>query len=171
METDTDQGVKMATTERTYIIPLRTEVNKSPKYKRAKKAVNSVKSFLERHMDAKEVKIGHMINMTLWKRGIKYPPGQLKVTATKDDKGVVKAELFGHQYVEKKKETKAEKSKLEKLKEKIIGEDKNKEAITHVPEHEHHDHTAHEHKELTAATEKNLKSRTGKEQAGHSDKS
>ncbi len=169
----------MATLERTYIIPLRKQVNKSPMYKRAKKAVTTVRNFLEKHMKSDDVKLGGMINRMLWKQGIKNPPGKIKVTAVKDDKGIVKAELFGHTYVEKKKVVKEEKSKLEQLKEKMMGKEKeevaqeqNKEAITHVPDQEHktHGHTAAEHKELLASEEKNWKSRTGKEQAGHKDK-
>jgi len=127
----------MANLERTYVIPLRKQVMKSPNYKRAKKATTTVRNFLEKHMKSDDVKIGQMINREIWKRGIKSPPGKIKVIAIKDDKGVVKAELFGYTYLEKKREKKVEKSKLELLKEKIAGEKKedvNKEAITDIPE-------------------------------------
>lgn len=156
--------------ERTYIIPLRKKVNMSPRYKRAKKAVNTVKAFLSKHMKSEEVRMGNKLNELLWERGIKSPPGKVKVTVIKDDKGIVKAELFGHKYLEKKVEKKVEKSKLEQLKEKITGPDKqaehNKEAIEHVPEHKTHDHTAKDHtKELKAVAEKDLKVSSGKQKA------
>lgn len=84
-------------TERTYIIPLRREWLKSVKYKRAKKAVRAIKEFLTRHMktDVANVKLGTHLNIELWKHGIKNPPSRIKVNVTKDDKGMVRAELFG----------------------------------------------------------------------------
>ncbi len=166
----------MAILERTYIIPLRKQVNKSPRYKRAKKAVSTVRIFLEKHMKSKDVKIGEVLNRAMWENGIKNPPGKIKVTVTKDDKGIVKAELFGHQYIEKRKEVKQEKSKLEQLKEKITGkeevakEEHNKEAITHVPQEEH-SHEGHDNsKELKSTTEKERKVATGTQQAHHKNK-
>jgi large subunit ribosomal protein L31e len=163
-------------TERTYIIPLRKDVNKSPMYKRAKKAVNTVRHFLEKHMKSDDVKLGNMLNLMLWKRGIRNPPGKVKVTVVKDDKGVVKAELFGHTYVEKKKIEKVEKSKLEQLKEKLAGkteEDKNKEAITHVPEHDHKTHghiPPDKERSVVPQLEKDKKVTSGKEKGGHREK-
>jgi ribosomal protein L31E len=92
------------TLERTYIIPLSRELLKVPYYKKAKKAVNTVRAFLGKHMKASEVKLGRHLNMHLWQHGIKNPPKHVKVSASKDDKEVVKAELFGA--VEKPKESK-----------------------------------------------------------------
>ena len=94
-------------TERTYVIPLRKEWLKTVKYKRAKKAVRAIKEFLMRHMKAAEmeqVKIGTYLNLELWKHSIKRPPSRVKITATKDDKGVVWAELVGAPKAEKKTE-------------------------------------------------------------------
>jgi ribosomal protein L31E len=92
-------------TERTYIIPLRREWLKSVKYKRAKKAVRAIKDFLQQHMktDAANIKLGTHLNIELWKHGIRNPPSRIKVNVTKDDKGMVRAELFGIK-VEAKKE-------------------------------------------------------------------
>src|SRR3989338_5106209 len=81
--------------ERTYIIPLRREWLKAPKYRRAKRATTAVRSFLVKHMKSDSIKIGPFLNQEIWKRGIKSPPHKIKVTAVKDDQGVVKAELFG----------------------------------------------------------------------------
>ena len=160
----------MANLERTYIIPIRKNVIRRAKYKRAKRAVNIIKEFLERHMSSADVKLGNMINRELWKRGIKNPPGKIKVVAIKDDKGTVKAELFGYKYVEKKKIEKVEKSKLEQLKEKMLGEDKakehNKEAIEHVPEHEHsHDHGTHQQSEKNLHAEEKKERKVSKNEA------
>lgn len=167
----------MAILERTYIIPLRKNFIKRAKYKRAKRAVNIVREFLTRHMKSDDVKLGQMINRELWRRGIKNPPGKIKVVAIKDDKGVVKAELFGHKYVEKKREVKVEKSKLEQLKEKMLGKEaekkeESKEAITNIPEEKKYDHTAHEHtqKEIGAQAEQERKVTSGKQKGGIRDK-
>lgn len=90
--------------ERTYTIPLRREWLKSVKYKRAKKAVKAIREFLMRHMKAslENVRLGKHLNLELWKHGIKNPPSRVKVNVTKDDKGVVVAELFGAPKAEKK---------------------------------------------------------------------
>ncbi|HLD43687.1 MAG TPA: 50S ribosomal protein L31e [Candidatus Nanoarchaeia archaeon] len=81
--------------ERTYIIPLRREWLKAPKYRRAKRATTAVRSFLVKHMKSDSIKIGPFLNQEIWKRGIKSPPHKIKVTAVKDEKGTVQAELFG----------------------------------------------------------------------------
>lgn len=113
----------MAALERTYTIPLRREWLKSVKYKRAKKAVRAIKEFLVRHMKtAKEnVRLGTQLNIELWKHGIKNPPSRIKVNVTKDDKGMVRAELFGAKVKAPKK---AETAKLTDAKTAITAEQK-----------------------------------------------
>ncbi len=91
--------------ERTYIVPLRREWLKVPKYKRAKKAATALRQFAAKHMKAEIVKIGKYINLELWKHGIKNPPHKVKVICTKDDKGIVFVEMVG---------APAEKAKVEK---------------------------------------------------------
>jgi large subunit ribosomal protein L31e len=101
----------MANIERTYTIPLRREWLKSVKYKRAKKAVRAIREFLMRHMKVEEmenIKLGKYLNLILWSHGIKNPPSRVKVNVTKDDKGIVMAEITGAP-VEKKKEEKPKK--------------------------------------------------------------
>ncbi len=88
------QGEKL---ERSYSIPLRREIMKSPKYRRAKKAVTSVKEFLQKHMKAETIKIGPQLNLKLWERGIQNPPTKIKVHATREN-NVVKVELEGVEY-------------------------------------------------------------------------
>jgi len=100
--------IKMAL-ERTYIIPLRSEWSKVPKYKRAKKAVKAIKEFMQRHMKSDNVKVGEILNKLIWQNGIKNPPHKVKVTAIKEEDGMVKVELFGQKYVAKVKVEKVEK--------------------------------------------------------------
>ena len=107
--------------ERTYIIPLRKEWLKAPRYKRAKKAVNAIKKFLARHMKSEDIKILKELNLEVWKHGIKNPPGKVKVDVLKDDKGVVRANLSGFPVKEPEKEEKKKKSKLAKAVEKLKG--------------------------------------------------
>lgn len=112
--------------ERTYTIPLRKEWLKSVKYKRAKKAVRAIREFLMRHMKASEenIRIGKHLNQELWKHGIKRPPSRVKVNVTKDDKGIVVAELFGAP----KEAPKAEEKKVEASKKEGIPAEAKKEA-------------------------------------------
>ena len=90
--------------ERTYNVPLRKQYQKAPNWKRTERAVNGLKAFLKRHMKSDNIKIGTELNEKLWEHGLKNPPHHVKITASKDEKGVVKAELFGV-----KKEVKEEK--------------------------------------------------------------
>lgn len=98
-------------TERTYIINLRREWLKVPRYKRSKKAVKGLREFLAKNMkqpDISQVKIGSKLNEAVWARGMKNPPCKIKVTVIKEDDGLVKAELFGYKYIVKKKVEKKE---------------------------------------------------------------
>lgn len=101
----------MAALERTYTIPLRREWLKVAKYKRANKAVRAIREFLVKHMKGSDVKLGQELNLLLWKRGIKSPPGYVKVTAKRNEEGVVFAELFGIKVEEPKKVPAAKKEK------------------------------------------------------------
>jgi large subunit ribosomal protein L31e len=107
-------------TERTYIIPLRKEWLKNPKYKRAKKAIRAIQEFLAKHMKSDNVKIGNNLNLKIWEHGIKNPPHKIKVSVVKEDDGTVKTELFGFKYEEFKVNTKKkQKTKKEELMEKL----------------------------------------------------
>jgi large subunit ribosomal protein L31e len=122
-----------STLERVYNVPLRKEFQKVPVYKRAKKAVSAMKSFLSRHMKSDEVKLGVYLNEKIWERGIKNPPHHVKVKAIKYEDGKVFAELVDAPIVEKTKEEakkvkeKTPESKEQAEEEKSIKE--NKESI------------------------------------------
>jgi len=118
----------MADLERTYVIPLRREWEKAPRYKRAKKAVKAVKEFLAQHMkvrdrDLKKIKIQRWLNMKLWERGIKKPPARIKVKAIKEGE-IVRAEL-----AELPKKAKMELEKEQKKKEAAEKKKKNAESV------------------------------------------
>src|SRR5574341_272230 len=105
--------------ERTYTIPLRKGWLKAPRYRRAKKAVNTVKEFLVQHMKSEDVRLMPELNIEIWKHGMKNPPSRVKVNVMKDDKGVVKAQLFGVSMVKEVKEEK--KGIVKKVVEKVTG--------------------------------------------------
>lgn len=107
--------------EKIFTIPLRKEWLKVPKYRRAKKAINALNIYLKKHLK-KDVLIGKYLNSQIWARGNENPPGKVKVRI-EEDKEKLTAELINAPR-EIKKEKK--KGKLEKLKETIVGESKEK---------------------------------------------
>ena len=118
----------MAELKRTYIIPLRKEWMNVPTYQRAKRAAKAVRAYLTRHMKG-DVKLGRHLNMLIWERGIKHPPHHVKVDAIRDDKNVIKAELSGFVYEEKKVEP--EKGKIQETLDLLTGKKgEKKEEIT-----------------------------------------
>jgi len=92
--------------ERTYNVPLRKEFQKVPIWRKTKKAVKALREFLAKHMKSEDVKLSKELNEKVWQNGIRNPPHHVKVTVTKDEKGVVYADLF-----DKEVKTRAEKPK------------------------------------------------------------
>jgi large subunit ribosomal protein L31e len=81
--------------ERLYTIPL-GKAYEAVRKKRAKRAVNLIKTFIIRHMkveDEADLNIDTALNEYLWTRGIEKPPRRVRVRATKDREGVVKVFL------------------------------------------------------------------------------
>ncbi len=112
----------MAEKERTYVIPLRKEFLKVPRYRRSRKAVTAIRQFVSKHMKVDDVKIGPYLNLNIWKHGKKNPPHKVKVKTfveKKDDEEFAKVELFGAPEEVKKEEKK--KGLGEKIKEKVSG--------------------------------------------------
>lgn len=119
------QEIKTEIKEREYVIPLRVEWRKVPKYQRAAKAIKAIKEFLVRHMkiydrDLKKIKIDKYLNEQIWIRGIKMPPHKIKVKAIKNGENV-QVELINFpdklkykKLREEKLETKAKESKEKK---------------------------------------------------------
>ena len=116
---------KIETTEREYIIPLREKCRVAPRYKKANKAIRTIKEFLVRHMkirdrDLNKIKIDKYLNESIWARGIRKPPIKIKVKAVKEG-DIVKVELvdFSEKLKYKKlREGKIEQKALEKLEKK-----------------------------------------------------
>ena len=74
--------------EREYVIPLRNQWKRVPRYKRANKAIKAIKEFLAKHMkvenrDLKKIKVDTYLNEEVWFRGIKKPPAKIKIKAKK----------------------------------------------------------------------------------------
>ena len=99
--------------ERTYNVPLRKEFLKTPKYKRAKKAVKALREFVSKHMKSEDVNIGADVNKLIWKHGIKNPPHHVKVTVTKEE-DKVSVVLEGNKLREAVKGSKKEEKKEDK---------------------------------------------------------
>jgi len=116
--------------EREYIIPLRERVRSVPRYKKANKAIKTIKEFLAKHMkirdrDLKKIKLDKYINEFVWARGIKKPPAKIKVKAIKEkDSGIVMVELL--EFSERLKFKKAREEKRDKKAEE--GAEKKKQA-------------------------------------------
>ena len=105
---------------KTYNIPLRKEVMKVPKYKRANKAIRAIRKFLLRHVK-ENVLIGGSLNRKVLEHGRKNVPHHVQVeirTVKRKDADVLIAEVPGAPV---EKVIVEEKGKLAKVKDKIIG--------------------------------------------------
>ena len=119
------QAKELKPIERTYNIPLRKEFLKVAGWRRTEKAVTAAREFLGKHMKSEDVKLSKDLNEKLWEHGIRNPPHHVKVIVTRDEKGVVRAKLFGEtervtsaeKKAAKKTTTKAPAAKTQKSKE------------------------------------------------------
>jgi large subunit ribosomal protein L31e len=89
---------RKVTIEREYVVPLRREWLKVPKYRRAKKAVRALKEFIAKHMkiydkDLTKVKVDMYLNNELKFRGVRKPWNKIRVKAIKYDDGTVAVKL------------------------------------------------------------------------------
>ena len=83
--------------EREYIVPMRKGFMNVPHYRRAKKAVKTLKEFMVKHMnirdgDTRKIKVNIHLNNEIWFRGVRNPLHKIKVKAKKID-GIVYVEL------------------------------------------------------------------------------
>jgi large subunit ribosomal protein L31e len=134
--------------EREYTVPLRRGWLKVAQYKRANKAVKTLKEFIARHMkiydrDLRKVKMDISLSNEIRFRGMRKPLSKVRVKAMKFDDGIVKVELvnlpehikFAKIREEKKKSVVKEEKVKEGGKEKIEPEEK-KEETTEAKEKE-----------------------------------
>ncbi|MFQ5531292.1 MAG: 50S ribosomal protein L31e [Candidatus Nanoarchaeia archaeon] len=133
--------VKADKIERTYVIPLRKKVKVVPRYKKANKAIKTIREFVARHMkirdrDLKKIKVDEYVNEVVWARGIKKPPSKIKVKVTKSDDDIVQVWLvdypkklkFKKQRADKKTKEAEEADKKKKADAKAVEEAAKKEA-------------------------------------------
>ena len=78
--------------ERVYIIPLR-EVKKTPRKKRATKAIRYIRRFLEKHTKNENIIISNELNEEIWKDGIENIPSKVKVKVSVQEDGSLLATL------------------------------------------------------------------------------
>ncbi|MBU0898705.1 MAG: 50S ribosomal protein L31e [Nanoarchaeota archaeon] len=104
--------------ERIYTIPLRKAWLSTPRNKRAKRSVNTIRLFLKKHMHSDVVKISSGLNEHLWYRGIEKPPGKVKIKARKNKEGLVWARLPNELDIQDKGK---DKGRMSKLKERVAG--------------------------------------------------
>ena len=111
-----------------YVIPLRKDLVRVSRHRRAKRAVSLVRDFVGRHAKVSEVKVGQGLNEFLWSNGLRNPPGKVSVTVWVED-DVAKVELEGLAWKdavkpEPKKEDEGLKGKISSL----IKKDKSEES-------------------------------------------
>lgn len=80
---------KTSNLEREYVIPLRSSLTNTPRYKKTAKSVKTIKEFVAKHMrvpdrDVNKVKLDVSFNNELWFRGRQNPPSKVKVKVRKD---------------------------------------------------------------------------------------
>ncbi|MBS3064088.1 MAG: 50S ribosomal protein L31e [DPANN group archaeon] len=73
-------------TERTYTIQLRKGFLKVPKWRRAKRAMNDIRAYLEKHTKSNEIKLDHWINEKVWQHGGRNPPSKIMLKVSFDKK-------------------------------------------------------------------------------------
>ena len=112
--------------ERNYVIPLRKAVIKTARWRRAKKAISTIRSFMKRHMKAETVKIGKELNEVIWERGGKKVPPRVNVLAIKEE-NIVSVNLSNIQKKKPKKETEEKKKEETPKKEEPVKEEPKKE--------------------------------------------
>ena len=135
--------------ERQYIVPIRRRTLGVPKYRKAKKAVITVREFISKHMKSDDVNIGKYLNEHIWNHGMKNPPGKVKVTASKNSEGKVLVELCGAQKEKPKEDKKGKKEgKKESPKEAVKEAEIIKEEVKEIKEHKADEAKKVEHEEI-----------------------
>jgi len=77
-----------------YIIPLRREWLKIPRYKRAGRAIKAIKEYIAKHMKVPDrntdlVRVDMYLNQEVWFKGRKSPPAKIKVKAHKEGDTII----------------------------------------------------------------------------------
>ncbi|MEM2715689.1 MAG: 50S ribosomal protein L31e, partial [Candidatus Thermoplasmatota archaeon] len=89
--------------------------------KRAKISVREIKEFLKKHTKNNNIKIDNSVNELIWERGIKNPPGKIRLKVIKVDDVIwaytPEAEIKIEEIKKEKKEEIKEKTETEEKKE------------------------------------------------------
>ncbi|MCB9359479.1 60S ribosomal protein L31 [Candidatus Woesearchaeota archaeon] len=96
--------------EREYNVPLRRDFMRVQRYKRANKAVKSLRDFIIKHMKSDNVSFSKFLNQKIWEKGAGRPPHHVAVIAKKYDDDKVEVEFKGEP---KAKETEKKPAKSE----------------------------------------------------------
>jgi len=72
---------------RQYIVPLRREFLKTPKWRRTKKAMSALRSFIVKHTKTEDIRISRWVNEAMWARSGKRPPSKIAVKVEKKTEG------------------------------------------------------------------------------------
>jgi len=126
----------MAKLERIYTVPL-GDAYEAPRDKRAPRAVRLLRTFIARHMKARDQRIilSEALNMFIWSSSIQKPPRRVKVRLIKEDDGV-RAYLSDEKIEEPKKEEKKAEKKEEPKKEEAKAEPKKEKKAEGEPKKE-----------------------------------
>ena len=140
------------TNEKEYIIPLRREWLKVPRYRRAGRAIKAIKEYIAKHMKVPDrnvanVKIDMHFNQEIWFRGRRSPPHKIKVKAIKDG-DLVRVEL-----ADLSEHAKFAKAKHEKRHKEAEAEEKKKPAEPEKPVEEKTEEEKKEEEEKAKSAE------------------
>ncbi|HIE13993.1 TPA: 50S ribosomal protein L31e [Candidatus Bathyarchaeota archaeon] len=91
-ESEEEEDLEEIVEERVYTVPLR-DAWRTPRQRRAPRAVRILKSFIQRHMKPESIVISNEVNEHIWRRGIQKPPRKVRVRALKDRDGKVLVRL------------------------------------------------------------------------------
>lgn len=79
--------------ERIYVVPLAKDYKKAPNWNRTKRAIKTLRAFINRHMKPEALYVSQEVNERLWENGIKNPPRKIRVRVTKSVEGLVRVYL------------------------------------------------------------------------------
>jgi large subunit ribosomal protein L31e len=74
--------------KRTYIIPLRKEWLKVPRWRRSKRAVDALQDYVQKHTKTENVRVSTWLNEAIWKHGGKNPPAKVEVEVTIENRKI-----------------------------------------------------------------------------------
>ncbi len=80
--------------EDVYTIPLKAAYRTKPDYKRTRKAIQLLLSYLRRHTKSTNIRIDSQLNKHIWRHGASRPPRKIQIKAVKDSEGRVTATLL-----------------------------------------------------------------------------